>query len=99
MSKDITTIHAVICGRVQGVGYRAWTVEKAQSLGLTGWVRNRSNSTVEAVFCGAESNVDAMINACRSGPALARVDSIKTTTAENKGWDTFSRPLKTSISL
>ena len=89
MSHSIKTINAIISGRVQGVCYRAWTVETARTLRLTGWVRNRSYGTVEAVFCGTETNVDAMIKACRSGPALARVDSIKTATAEAEGWDDF----------
>ena len=74
---------------MQGVSYRAWTVEKARALSLTGWVRNLSDGTVEAVFCGADANVDAMIKACHSGPVLARVDSIKTTSVENEGWDDF----------
>ena len=91
MNKETATTHVIIHGRVQGVGYRAWTIAKAQSLGLTGWVRNRSDGTVEAVFCGARTNVNAMINACRNGPALARVDGIKTALAENKGWDTFNQ--------
>ena len=89
MSRDIATTHAIIYGRVQGVGYRAWTIDKAQILGLTGWVRNRSNGSVEAVFCGVSADVDAMVEACYSGPTLARVDSIKMTPAENKGWDEF----------
>ncbi|MEQ5774812.1 MULTISPECIES: acylphosphatase [unclassified Thalassospira] len=63
-------------GRVQGVWYRAWTVEQARKRGLTGWVRNRRDGTVEAVFCGAPSVVQSMLNAAQQGPENARVDRI-----------------------
>ena len=89
MSEDTTATHAIIRGRVQGVCYRAWTVKKAQALGLTGWVRNCKEGSVEAVFCGSRKNVDTMIKACHSGPTLARVDNIETAIAENEGWDAF----------
>lgn len=67
------TVHAIISGRVQGVCYRAWTADQALKLGLNGWVRNRSDGTVEALFSGAEGDVDAMLEGCRRGPALAHV--------------------------
>ena len=81
--------HAIIRGRVQGVCYRAWTVKNARALNLTGWVRNCNEGSVEAVFCGSSKNVDTMIKACHSGPALASVDSIETAAVENEGWDAF----------
>jgi acylphosphatase len=65
-----------ITGRVQGVGYRDWAIETGQRLGLTGWVRNRSDGAVEALIVGDESAVGRMIEACRRGPTLARVDEI-----------------------
>jgi acylphosphatase len=65
-----------ITGRVQGVGYRDWAVDTGQQLGLTGWVRNRADGSVEALIVGEETAVGAMIDACRSGPPLARVDAI-----------------------
>jgi acylphosphatase len=68
--------HVVIRGRVQGVGYRAWTEVTALERGLQGWVRNRRDGAVEAVFDGAEDEVAAMIAECRSGPPGARVDAI-----------------------
>lgn len=70
-------IHAIIRGRVQGVWYRGWTVEQAGRHGLSGWVRNRSNGTVEVVFAGAVDAVEAMLAACRSGPPLALVREVE----------------------
>lgn len=64
-------------GRVQGVAYRAWTVYQATDRGLDGWVRNRMDGTVEAVFAGLSSEVDRMIEACRDGPPAARVTHIE----------------------
>lgn len=66
----------VIRGRVQGVGYRAWVEHQARRLGLQGWVRNRRDGSVEAVFDGVESVVANMIASCRKGPASARVDEV-----------------------
>ena len=66
----------VIRGRVQGVGYRAWTEVTALEHGLEGWVRNRRDGTVEALFVGSEEDVGAMIAACRNGPPGSRVNSI-----------------------
>lgn len=66
-------------GLVQGVWYRAWTTEQAGKLGLDGWVRNRHDGSVEAVFSGPEDQVDAMIEMCRQGSPLSRVESIEVT--------------------
>lgn len=68
--------HVVIRGRVQGVGYRAWVEHQARSLRLQGWVRNRRDGSVEAVFEGAEDIVASMIATCRNGPASALVDDV-----------------------
>jgi len=76
----ISTIRIVIGGRVQGVGYRAWAVSAASKMGLRGWVRNRNDGTVEAVFSGEEDMVKAMIEACKTGPATSRVESIESFT-------------------
>ena len=69
-------IHVVIRGRVQGVGFRAWTEVTALERGLEGWVRNRRDGSVEAVFAGPEGVVRTMIEACRRGPPGSRVDAI-----------------------
>ena len=74
--------HLLIEGRVQGVGYRAWMVREARSLGLSGWVRNRVDGSVEAVVAGPEPAVQALLTACRRGPMLARVDRIQENFAE-----------------
>jgi acylphosphatase len=68
--------HVSIRGRVQGVGYRAWTEVMALKRGLEGWVRNRHDSSVEAVFGGEEHEVAAMIADCRRGPRGAWVETI-----------------------
>ncbi|TAJ90887.1 MAG: acylphosphatase [Reyranella sp.] len=65
-----------IAGRVQGVGYRDWAMATAQRLGLDGWVRNRIDGSVEALVVGEDEAVGRMIEACRRGPALARVDTV-----------------------
>jgi acylphosphatase len=68
--------HVVMRGRVQGVGYRAFVEHEALRLGLEGWVRNRRDGTVEAVFSGADDVVAVMIDACRRGPPAARVEAV-----------------------
>jgi acylphosphatase len=79
---DIHAVHVRITGRVQGVGYRAWTVDEARRRGLSGWVRNRADGDVEAVFSGPKADVDDMIAACRRGPSLARVSHVMVEVAE-----------------
>jgi acylphosphatase len=71
-------VRVVISGRVQGVWFRGWTVDEATARGLDGWVRNRRDGTVEAVFSGAAETVEAMIAACWQGPSAARVDAVET---------------------
>jgi acylphosphatase len=72
-----TIRHVVIRGRVQGVGYRAWVEHQAHQRRLEGWVRNRRDGSVEAVFAGPEATVSEMIAACRRGPTAARVDAVQ----------------------
>ncbi|MBP2300062.1 acylphosphatase [Azospirillum picis] len=69
-------VRARILGKVQGVWYRGWTVDTATRLGLTGWVRNRSDGTVEALFAGPAAAVDHMLDACRRGPSAAIVRDV-----------------------
>ena len=63
-------------GRVQGVWYRGWAVQEAIRRGLAGWVRNRSDGSVEALFAGPKPAVDAMVEACWQGPPSARVSKV-----------------------
>ena len=71
-----------VTGRVQGVGYRDWLVREAGGAGLSGWVRNRVDGSVEALLAGEESAVGAVLLAARHGPPLARVDRIDESFAE-----------------
>jgi acylphosphatase len=75
MSEIVRSV--VISGRVQGVGFRAWTEHVALRRGLEGFVRNRRDGTVEALFAGPEEAVAAMIEDCRRGPPGARVDGLE----------------------
>lgn len=69
--------HAVVTGKVQGVFYRQNTQNKAQSLGVTGWVRNLPNGTVECVLCGEEEDVNALCDWLWLGPDVAQVTDVK----------------------
>jgi len=79
----------VIAGRVQGVGYRVWMVRKASELGLSGWVRNLSNGSVEALIAGDTAAVEEMSRLCRRGPRMAEVSSIDEDVAEPPEDDGF----------
>ncbi len=78
-------VRLVVSGRVQGVGFRWWTVAEAKRLGLDGWVRNRREGTVEAVVAGPPDAVGQMIAACRQGPVSARVDDLTVGDATDPG--------------
>lgn len=69
----------VVRGRVQQVGFRDWTVRHAKALSITGWVRNRRDGSVEIHAVGDDEAIDRLIEACREGPPLARVDAIEPT--------------------
>jgi acylphosphatase len=69
--------HVLIRGRVQGVGYRMWTEDEALERGLAGWVRNRRDGSVEALFAGPAGVVADMIEACRQGPPGSRVTAVE----------------------
>lgn len=69
--------HVIVSGRVQGVFFRDSTQREARRLGVDGWVRNLDDGTVEAVFEGGASAVEAMLDFCRRGPERARVDRLE----------------------
>ncbi|MBF2045837.1 MAG: acylphosphatase [Elainella sp. C42_A2020_010] len=73
---DRIRAHAIISGRVQGVGYRASTWDMAQLLKLSGWVRNLRDGRVEAVFEGTQAQIDEMLRWCHQGPPAAQVTAV-----------------------
>src|SRR4029079_8921824 len=76
VSAGSTIVHVLVRGRVQGVGFRAFVEVEAERRGLAGFVRNRRDGTVEALFAGASETVRDMIAACRTGPPGSRVEAI-----------------------
>jgi acylphosphatase len=66
-----------VTGRVQGVWYRGWTVDAARALGLSGWVRNRRDGSVEILAEGPEAALDALVGHCRQGPPAAQVERVE----------------------
>jgi len=76
---DVTRVRVrvIVTGRVQGVWFRESTREQATALALGGWVRNRADGTVEAVFEGSRAAVDRVVEWCRRGPRQARVDAVQ----------------------
>jgi acylphosphatase len=85
MSRAI--IQVLITGSVQGVGYRGWVEEQAAAAGLEGWVRNRKDGSVEALFAGNAKAVADMVALCRRGPPLARVGDLINETADETHLD------------
>ena len=75
----------VISGQVQGVAYRACTVDEARRLGLSGWVRNLADGRVEAEAEGPRAAVEALVAWCRRGPPLARVEAVAVAWLEPAG--------------
>lgn len=76
--------HIIVSGRVQGVSYRDWVVRTAQRSGLTGWVRNLKDGRVEILASGEDDALQALIEDCRGGPPLARVDHVEAYAAEGE---------------
>ncbi|WP_055046313.1 acylphosphatase [Devosia sp. A16] len=75
-------VHVVITGRVQGVGFRAFVEREAEALRLDGWVRNRRDGTVEAVFAGDEGEIQHILMELNAGPPAAAVTDVRTGTYE-----------------
>ena len=84
------TVRLRVAGWVQGVGYRMWVERTAAQLGINGWVRNRSDGTVELLATGTEDAVAALIEACRQGPRAAVVTDVAIEDAEDDGSVGFS---------
>ncbi len=87
----IARLHVVIDGRVQGVFFRASTSEEARTLGLTGWVNNCFDGSVEAVFEGERDKIELIFEWCKIGPPGAKVINIKSNWEAPTGeFDNFS---------
>jgi acylphosphatase len=84
--------HLIISGRVQGVGFRYSMLAEARRLGVTGWVRNRRDGTVEAVIDGGPAAVAAMVKWANAGPPGARVTDVAVGDAEGRFEDFETRP-------
>ncbi|HXV03053.1 MAG TPA: acylphosphatase [Gaiellaceae bacterium] len=82
--------HVVVRGRVQGVFFRSDARQRARSLALTGWVRNNTDGTVEAVFEGDRERVGSMVEWCRRGPSGALVEDVDVDWAKPQGEAGFS---------
>jgi acylphosphatase len=78
-------------GRVQGVGYRWWTVGQAQALGLAGWVRNRRDGSVEILAIGTDAAIEQLVEACRRGPLAAAVTGVERAPAADDGSTGFEQ--------
>ena len=83
-------VHVVVSGQVQGVWFRASTKQKAEELGLTGWVRNSPDGCVEAIFEGEEDIVNKMVDWCNKGPPMAKVDNVEVKKQKTVGFKDFS---------
>jgi acylphosphatase len=80
---DLVRRRIVVRGEVQGVFFRDSTREEAESRGVSGWVRNRDDGSVEAVFEGSADAVEAMVEWCRSGPSRAEVEDMDVSLEED----------------
>ena len=85
------TQRIMVTGRVQGIGYRTWTMGAARDLGVRGWVRNSNGSGIEILATGDDEAMAILVEACRQGPRLARVENVDVEPAEDAGWKGFSK--------
>lgn len=81
----------VISGRVRQVGYRDWMTRQAYALGITGWIRARSDTSVEMLAEGDAAALEAFIAASHKGPVLAHVDNVVATPAEDRAVKGFTK--------
>jgi len=100
VTRHATVVRVTVKGRVQGVGFRAFTEEEALARGVVGWVRNRRNGDVEAIFAGSVEAVEELCTVCRRGPPSARVDALDIQPSDHsalseEGWVGGFRQLRT----
>jgi acylphosphatase len=91
MTGDTVRAHVYILGKVQGVSFRATTVDKANEQDVDGWVKNLPDGRVEAVFEGIGDAVESMIDFCHDGPSRAHVKTVDVEYEEARGVDGFTR--------
>ncbi|UNK69349.1 acylphosphatase [Microbacterium sp. H1-D42] len=77
------SVRVIVRGRVQGVGFRWFVRDAAVARGVTGWVRNHADGSVEALLSGADADVDTVLSQLRTGPAFAHVDDVVMADAED----------------
>ena len=88
---NLVRTHAIITGRVQGVCFRMETRRAVEHLKVSGWVRNKRDGSVEAVFEGEEADVKAALDWCHKGPPASRVDDVQVSWQDYTGeFTTFS---------
>ena len=83
--QDAARAHLIVTGRVQGVCFRAETRKAATRFGLTGWVRNRDDGSVEAIVEGPKTDVTALVDWCRTGPPMSQVAEVAVTWQAHRG--------------
>lgn len=88
---DVVAHRLMIVGKVQGVGFRDWTVRSARRLGLNGWVRNRRDGSVEVLVVGPASDVGLLLASVRRGPPQSRVDAVTVEPAQGITPEGFTR--------
>ncbi|MDF7774478.1 acylphosphatase [Sphingomonas sp. AOB5] len=93
----MATQRIIVSGRVQGVTYRDWTIRTAKKLGLVGWVRNLSDGRVEILADGEDEAIGQLVDACREGPPLARVDHVSAVPDTDKPGKGFTKRFTASI--
>ncbi|MFD1859767.1 acylphosphatase [Aeromicrobium camelliae] len=90
MTDDVIARHVIVRGLVQGVFFRASCEQEAHRAGVAGWVRNRSDGSVEAVFEGPSAAVQQLIDWCHTGPSRAQVESVEVNDDEPTGAQQFT---------
>ena len=86
----MSTVHLIVKGKVQGVFYRANAKDKAEELGVAGWVQNTEDGNVEIVATATQPALDAFINWCREGPRRAQVTDVTINKVEEKQFNSFT---------
>ena len=81
----LTRAHVIVAGDVQGISFRYYTKQKAIILGIKGWVRNLTSGEVEAIFEGLEDRIREMVEWCKKGPWLSKVNNVRVEFSDYKG--------------